>query len=76
MAFLPQFVDASAGRVGLQMSLLGLPSARWPSAPTASGRCGLQGPGLVRAQAAAPGPAGVTGGAMMVGLGATMLTQD
>ena len=77
VAFLPQFVDTSAGRVGLQMTLLGLAfgvmaicsDSVWALAASKARDWFARKPQRLDRL-------GVTGGVMMVGLGATMLTQD
>jgi threonine/homoserine/homoserine lactone efflux protein len=77
VAFLPQFVDTSAGRVGLQMTLLGLAfgvmaicsDSVWALAASKARDWFARKPHRLDRL-------GVTGGVMMVGLGATMLTQD
>ncbi|MEO7350329.1 MAG: LysE family translocator [Marmoricola sp.] len=77
VAFLPQFVDASAGHVGLQMSVLGLAfgvmaicsDTIWALAASKARDWFARKPDRLDRL-------GATGGVMMVGLGATMLTQD
>src|ERR1700712_808815 len=77
VAFLPQFVDASAGHVGMQMILLGLAfgvmaicsDSIWALAASKARDWFARKPHRLDRL-------GVTGGVMMVGLGATMLTQD
>ncbi|MBC9820650.1 LysE family translocator [Terrabacter sp. MAHUQ-38] len=77
VAFLPQFVDARAGHVGVQMALLGLVFG-------VMAICSDSVWALLAARARewfARKPArldtlGASGGAMMVGLGATMLARE
>jgi threonine/homoserine/homoserine lactone efflux protein len=77
VAFLPQFVDASAGHVGLQMTVLGLAfggmaicsDSIWALAASKARDWFARKPNRLDRL-------GATGGVMMVGLGATMLTQD
>jgi threonine/homoserine/homoserine lactone efflux protein len=77
VAFLPQFVDASSGRVGLQMAVLGVvfgamaicSDSAWALAASKARDWFARKPHRLD-------KLGATGGVMMVGLGATMLTQD
>ena len=77
VAFLPQFVNAGAGHVGVQMAVLGATFG-------VLAICSDSVWALVAAKARdwfARKPTrldrlGLTGGVMMVGLGATMLTQE
>ncbi len=77
VAFLPQFVAAEAGHVGLQMSLLGLAfgvlaicsDTIWALAASKARDWFAREPRRLDRL-------GAGGGAMMVGLGATMLTQE
>ena len=77
VAFLPQFVDASAGHIGVQMMLLGLAfgvmaicsDTVWALAASKARDWFARKPQRLDRL-------GVTGGVMMVGMGATMLTQD
>ncbi len=77
VAFLPQFVHAEAGHVGLQMSLLGLAFGAmaicsdtvWALAASKARDWFARDPRRLDRL-------GATGGTMMVGLGATMLTQE
>jgi threonine/homoserine/homoserine lactone efflux protein len=77
VAFLPQFVDAEAGHVGLQMALLGVvfgvlaigSDSVWALAASRARDWFARKPDRLDAL-------GATGGTMMVGLGAVMLTRD
>jgi len=77
MAFLPQFVDASAGHVGLQMALLGVvfgtmaicSDTVWALAASRARDWFARRPHRLDTL-------GATGGAMMVGLGATMFGSE
>ncbi len=77
VAFLPQFVNAEAGHVGLQMALLGFAFGAmaicsdciWALAASKARDWFAKDPQRLDRL-------GVTGGLMMVGLGATMLTQE
>ncbi len=77
VAFLPQFVHAEAGHVGLQMSVLGLAFGAmaicsdtiWALAASKARDWFARKPQRLDRL-------GATGGVMMVGLGATMLTQE
>ena len=77
VAFLPQFVNAGAGHVGVQMGLFGVvfgtlaitSDTVWALAASKARDWFARKPKRLD-------KLGATGGAMMVGLGATMLTQD
>lgn len=77
VAFLPQFVNASAGHVGAQMAMLGATfgtlaicsDSVWALVASKGRDWFARKPNRLDRL-------GVTGGVMMVGLGATMLTQD
>jgi threonine/homoserine/homoserine lactone efflux protein len=77
VAFLPQFVDPEAGHVGLQMAVLGLvfgalaicSDTLWALAASRARDWFARKPRRLDTL-------GATGGVMMVGLGATMLTSE
>jgi threonine/homoserine/homoserine lactone efflux protein len=77
VAFLPQFVNAAAGHVGLQMALFGIvfgalatcSDSVWALAAAKARDWFARKPQRLDTL-------GATGGVMMIGLGATMLTQD
>jgi threonine/homoserine/homoserine lactone efflux protein len=77
VAFLPQFVNAEAGHVGIQMALYGIV---FGALATCSDTVWALAAGKARDWFARKphrlDKLGATGGAMMIGLGATMLTQD
>jgi len=77
VAFLPQFVHAEAGHVGLQMSLLGLAfGAMAICSDTVWALAASKARDWFAREPRRLDRLGATGGVMMVGLGATMLTQD
>ncbi len=77
VAFLPQFVNAEAGHVGLQMALFGIvfgalatcSDSVWALAAAKARDWFARKPRRLDTL-------GATGGVMMIGLGATMLTQE
>jgi threonine/homoserine/homoserine lactone efflux protein len=77
MAFLPQFVNAGAGHVGAQMALFGVvfgvlaigSDTIWALVASRARDWFARDPRRLDRL-------GVTGGTMMVGLGATMLTHE
>jgi threonine/homoserine/homoserine lactone efflux protein len=77
VAFLPQFVNAEAGHVGVQMALYGVvfgalaicSDSVWALAAAKARDWFARKPHRLD-------KLGATGGVMMIGLGATMLTQD
>jgi threonine/homoserine/homoserine lactone efflux protein len=77
VAFLPQFVDAGAGHIGLQMALLGVvfgvlaisSDSMWALAASRARDWFAREPRRLDRL-------GVAGGTMMVGLGTLMLTQE
>ncbi len=77
VAFLPQFVNAGAGHVGIQMALYGIV---FGALATCSDTVWALAAGKARDWFARKpqrlDKLGATGGAMMIGLGATMLTQE
>jgi len=77
VAFLPQFVNAGAGHVGIQMALYGIV---FGFLATCSDTVWALAAGRARDWFARKphrlDKLGATGGAMMIGLGATMLAQD
>ena len=77
VAFLPQFVNADAGHVGIQMAMYGVV---FGALATCSDTVWALAAGKARDWFAREpqrlDKLGATGGAMMIGLGATMLTQE
>ncbi len=77
VAFLPQFVDTGAGRTGLQVAVLGLvfgvlaccSDTVWALAASRARDWFARTPSRLDAL-------GATGGVMMIGLGAVLLTQE
>ena len=77
VAFLPQFVDAGAGHVGLQMALLGAVFGMLAiSSDTVWALAASRARDWVARRPERLDALGATGGTMMIGLGAVMLTQD